>query len=109
MDSLITVINALSGKPEIYAIALMLAWGLKVSLPYIKQALAVKQSTLDCLIRIESGIKDNFLATQENTRAIKSLESKLATKDDMINILLKDNNGAPVLNGSGSIIKQGVK
>lgn len=108
MDN-IDLSSLLSGKPEIYAILVVILYGIKKALPLYKQGLSLKQSILDCLMRIELGGKEGIAATQENTRAIKSLESKIVTKDDVINILLKKEIAtppAPILNSSNSITKQ---
>jgi hypothetical protein len=107
----IDLATLLSGKPEIYAILLVILYGLKKVLPLYKQGLALKQSILDCLMRIELGGKEGIAATQENTRAIKALDAKIATKDDIINVLLKSDPISPpppALNGSGALNKQAI-
>lgn len=97
----------LSGKPEVYAILVVILYGFKKGLPLYRKGLELKQSILDCLLRIENGTKDGIAATQENTRAIKSLENKIATKDDVINVLLKT-DATPKLNRSDKVTKQGI-
>ena len=111
MEDIFTAL--LTGQPELYLILCAILYGLKQLIPLGKKNIEIKQSTLDCLMRIETNTKEGTIATQENTRAIKSLEgkvasleSRVASKDDIINVLLKSPPGPPLLNGSGPINKQ---
>ncbi|MBL0320444.1 MAG: hypothetical protein IPP74_14310 [Alphaproteobacteria bacterium] len=90
--------------PELYGLLGTVLIGCKRIFPLIRKNIEIKQSTLDCLIRIENLTKESIAITQENNRIIKTL----ATKDDMINVLLKKEPALAVLNSSGSIAKQGI-
>lgn len=103
MDSILSSIS--NSQPELYAIlALLLYLGKKVY-PLLKQNIVLKQSTLDCLIRIEQGIKDNGADTKKAFSDLASDIKTLLSKDDAIDLLLHRPKKM-VVNGSGTITKQ---
>ncbi len=96
----------LNSQPELYAIFLFMAYIWKRVYPLLKQNIVLKQSTFDCLMRIEQGIKDNGKETKDAITDVAATMKTLATKDDVI-YSLKEKLEPPIL-ASGSIVKQGV-
>ena len=97
------ILSLFSGQPELYAILALLCWMAKKTFPLLKQRMIMEQSKLEGNVRREDILKEILEALNTVNSNIKTL----ATKDDVIDILLhKPKN--KVLNGSGSITKQGI-
>lgn len=97
------IVALFGGQPELYAILALMLYGIKKFFPIIKNYMAIEQSKLEAAIRHENLLKD--ILTAVNT--VNSNLYTLATKDDVIELLIHHPK-KKVLNGSGSIVKQGI-
>jgi hypothetical protein len=94
----------LSSQPELYAILAVLLYAVKKIFPILKISVETQKSHLECLQRIEQKTDANTAATQDNTSTLKNL----LNKDDVIDLLLH-RPSKKVVNGSGSVLKQGIE
>lgn len=98
------ILPLLVGRPESYAIlVVILIFGWKY-FPVLKKKVEMQQSQLEGDVRRERLLQD-IVSTLNK---LNSSMQTLATKDDVIEILLHKPAKKTVLNGSGSIAKQGV-
>lgn len=98
------ILSLFGGQPELYAILALLGYATKKLFPLLKQRMAVEQSKLEGSIRQEELLKDILNAIN----AVNANLNTLATKDDVIELLIHQPKKR-VLNGSGSIAKQGIE
>jgi hypothetical protein len=96
----------MNSQPELYAIFLLIAYIGRKAYPLLKQNIVLKQSTLDCLIRIEQGIRENGKETKDAIAQIVATLNTVATKDDVI-YSLKERLETPIVS-LDSISKQAV-
>lgn len=96
----------MNSQPELYAIFLLVAYIGRKAYPLLKQNIVLKQSTLDCLMRIEQSIKENGKETKDAMMQIAAVLNTVATKDDVI-YSLKERLETPIIS-SDSIAKQAV-
>lgn len=101
----------LSNQPELYAILAVLIYAVKKIFPLLKTSVETQKSHLECLQRIEQKTDSNTAAINANISAIQENSSTLKTllsKDDAIDLLLH-RPSKKVVNGSGSVAKQGIE
>lgn len=82
MDEVINKISA--SQPELYAILAVLVYGIKKIVPILNSGLETMKSHLASSQRTEKNTEDNLAETRQVNAALKTL----ATKDDMIGVLL---------------------
>ncbi len=94
----------MSSQPELYAIGLLIAYLGRKYWPLFKEKVEMGRSQLEGAARQEKHLSD---ISDKLTIMITKLDG-FATKDDVIDLLLHKPS-KKVLNGSGSIIKQGIE
>jgi hypothetical protein len=96
----------LNSQPELYAIFLLLAYLGRKYWPILKKKVEIQQSQFECDARREQHLLD----ISEKLSTLIAKMDGFATKDDVIDLLLKRQipKKEKPLNGSGTIVKQGV-
>lgn len=109
MDNVLSSIA--TSQPELYAILAVILYAVKKVLPLLKISVETQKSHLECLQRIETKTDANTTAINANSSAIQENSASLKTllsKDDAIDLLLHRPQ-KKAINGSGSVVKQGIE